>query len=60
MKIQRFEETIVPQTRAGQRFADEFEKRLKRQHAFVGREETTTQITIKARYTLRIADSEVE
>lgn len=59
MRIQKFEETIIPQTDSGQRLADEFVERLKRQHAFVSREETTTQIIIKARYSLRLSDYEV-
>ena len=59
MRIQRFEETIIPQTDVGQRFANEYVERLKKQHTFVSREETTTQITIKSRYSLRILDSEV-
>ena len=50
MTITRFEKTIIPQTLEGQKFANEYEKRLTEQGAFRGRAEDTLSIVIKAQY----------
>lgn len=50
MTITRFEKTIIPQTLEGQKFADEYEKRLTEQGAFRGRAEDSLSIVIKAQY----------
>ena len=52
MTITRFEKTIIPQTLEGQKFANEYEKRLTEQGAFRGRAEDTQAIVIKAQYYL--------
>ena len=52
MTITRFEKTIIPQTLEGQKFADEYEKRLTEQGAFRGRAEDSLSIVIKAQYYL--------
>ena len=52
MTITRFEKTIIPQTLEGQKFANEYEKRLTEQGAFRGRAEDTQVIVIKAQYYL--------
>ena len=52
MTITRFEKTIIPQTVEGQKFANEYEKRLTEQGAFRGRAEDTQSIVIKAQYYL--------
>ena len=44
--ITRFERTVIPQTLEGQKFANEYEKRLKEQGNFRGRTEDTYYITI--------------
>ena len=59
MTITRFEKTIIPQTLEGQKFADEYEKRLTEQGAFRGRAEDTLSIVIKAQYYFTIS-GEVE
>ena len=50
MTITRFEKTIIPQTLEGQKFANEYEKRLTEEGAFRGRAEDTQAIVIKAQY----------
>ena len=52
MTITRFERTIIPQTLEGQKFANEYEKRLTEQGAFRGRAEDTQSIVIRAQYYL--------
>jgi len=52
MTITRFEKTIIPQTLEGQKFANEYEKRLTEQGVFRGRAEDTQSIVIKAQYYL--------
>ena len=52
MTITRFEKTIIPQTLEGQKFANEYEKRLTEQGTFRGRAEDTQSIVIKAQYYL--------
>ena len=52
MTITRFEKIIIPQTLEGQKFANEYEKRLTEQGAFRGRAEDTQAIVIKAQYYL--------
>ena len=59
MTITRFEKTIIPQTLEGQKFANDYEKRLTEQGAFRGRAEDTQAIVIKAQYYLTITE-EVE
>ena len=59
MTITRFEKTIIPQTLEGQKFADDYKKRLTEQGAFRGRAEDTQSIVIKAQYYLTIT-GEVE
>ena len=59
MTITRFEKTIIPQTLEGQKFANDYEKRLTEQGAFRGRAEDTQSIVIKAQYYFTISD-EVE
>jgi len=59
MSITRFEKTIIPQTLEGQKFANEYEKRLTEQGAFRGRAEDTQSIVIKAQYYLTFTE-EVE
>ena len=48
--ITKFEKTIIPQTLEGQKFANDYEKRLTEQGAFRGRAEDTLSIVIKAQY----------
>jgi len=50
MHIVRKEQTIIPQTAEGIKFANEYETRLKSQGAFRGRDEDTQSITISAVY----------
>lgn len=59
MTITRFEKTVIPQTLEGQKFANEYEKRLTEQGAFRGRAEDTQCIVIKAQYRLTFTE-EVE
>ena len=56
MTITSFEKTIIPQTLEGQKFAYEYEKRLKEQGAFRGRAEDTQAIVIKAQYYFTITE----
>ena len=56
MTITRFEKTIIPQTLEGQKFADEYEKRLTEQGAFRGRAEDSLSIVIKAQYYLTFTE----
>ena len=52
MTITRFEKTVIPQTLEGQKFANDYEKRLTEQGAVRGRSEDTQSIVIKAQYRL--------
>ena len=52
MTITSFEKTIIPNTLEGQKFANEYEKRLTEQGTFRGRAEDTLSIVIKAQYYL--------
>lgn len=56
MTITRFEKTTIPQTLEGQKFANDYEKRLTEQGAFRGRAEDTQAIVIKAQYYLTITE----
>lgn len=56
MTITSFEKTIIPQTLEGQKFANDYEKRLTEQGAFRGRAEDTQAIIIKAQYYFTISD----
>lgn len=56
MTITSFEKTIIPQTLEGQKFANEYEKRLTKQGAFRGRAEDTQAIVIKAQYYFTITE----
>lgn len=56
MTITRFEKTMIPQTLEGQKFADEYEKRLTEQGAFRGRAEDSLSIVIKAQYYLTFTE----
>ena len=56
MTITSFEKTIIPQTLEGQKFANDYEKRLTDQGAFRGRAEDTQSIVIKAQYYFTISD----
>ena len=56
MTITRFEKTIIPQTLEGQKFADDYEKRLTEQGAFRGRAEDSLSIVIKAQYYLTFTE----
>lgn len=59
MKLTRLEKTIIPQTLEGQKFANEYEQRLKGQFAFMSRKEDTQAITIEARYVFDLRTEEV-
>lgn len=50
MRITRKEITFIPQTLEGKKLADEYQKRLQEQSAFVDRKEDTQFISITARY----------
>ena len=56
MNITRYEKTIIPQTMFGRDFADEYEKRLREQYAFIGRSEDTQAIVIEAKYQFDIKE----
>jgi hypothetical protein len=61
MTIYRIETTIIPQTIAGRKFADEYEERLRNQGAFDSRNEGTVTIDITASYQFNlIEDSDSE
>ena len=60
MTIYRIETTIIPQTIAGRKFADEYEERLRNQGAFDSRNEGTTKINIMARYQFNLKEDEEE
>ena len=59
MQITRYEQTVIPQTTEGRKFADEYEKRLRDQLAFDGRSEGTQAITISAVYYFDIKDDSI-
>lgn len=56
MNITRLETTIIPQTLEGQKFAYEYEKRVREQGALIARMEDPISITIKAEYHLTIKE----
>lgn len=60
MTITRFEKTIIPQTLEGNKFANEYEKRLTEQGAFRGRAEDTLSIVIKSQYYFTISEEDNE
>jgi len=56
MTIYRIETTIIPQTIAGRKFADEYEERLRNQGAFDSRNEGTVTIDITASYQFNLIE----
>lgn len=60
MTIYRIETTIIPQTIAGRKFADEYEERLRNQGAFYARNEDAETIDITARYQFNLKEDEEE
>jgi len=56
MTIYRIETTIIPQTIAGRKFADEYEERLRNQGAFYARNEDAETIDITARYQFNLKE----
>lgn len=56
MTIYRIETTIIPQTIAGRKFADEYEERLRNQGAFDSRNEGTATIDITASYQFNLKE----
>lgn len=59
MRVRRIEQTIIPRTKKGQQFAEEYCERLKRQGAYRQVECNFDHITITAEYFLEIKDDEV-
>lgn len=60
MTIYRIETTIIPQTIAGRKFADEYEERLRNQGAFYARNEDAENIDITARYQFNLIEESEE
>ena len=60
MTIYRIETTIIPQTIAGRKFADEYEERLRKQGAFYAKNEDAETIDITARYQFNLKEDEEE
>lgn len=58
MTIYRIETTIIPQTIAGRKFADEYEERLRNQGAFYARNEDAETIDITARYQFNLKEDD--
>lgn len=58
MRIHTFEETFYPMTPLGIKYAEEYEKRLKDQGAFISRREDTAYIIIKAVYRFDVKEEE--
>lgn len=56
MKITKMETTIIPNTEHGQKFADEYCKKLKVKTAFVSRATGKDGIIVYARYTLSVKE----
>lgn len=59
MTITKFENTIIPQTLDGRKFANEYEKRLREQGVFSGRTEDTQSIVIKVQYYLMFEEGDI-
>ena len=59
MRIKRIEQTIIPRTEKGHKFAEEYCERLKSQGAYKMAEVDLDDITITAEYFLEIKDDEV-
>lgn len=58
MLIKRIETTIIPQSLAGKKFAEEYAIRLKEQNALREYKEYTTSISITAEYHLELKEGE--
>lgn len=58
MTIYRIEITIIPQTIAGRKFADEYEERLHNQGAFYARNEDAETIDITANYQFNLKEGD--
>ena len=58
MRIHTFEETFFPMTPLGIKYAEEYEKRLKDQGAFISKREDTAHVIIKAVYRFDIKEEE--
>lgn len=58
MRIHTFEETFYPMTPLGIKYAEEYEKRLKDQGAFISRREDTAHVIIKAVYRFDVEEEE--
>ena len=50
MVITKFEKVIIPQTLEGQKFADEYERKIRERMTFISRAENTFSIVIESQY----------
>lgn len=60
MRVKRIEQTIIPRTKEGHKFADEYCARLKSQGAYKMSECYLEEITITAEYFFEVKDDEVK
>lgn len=50
MIITKFERVMIPQSLEGQKFADEYERKIRERMSFISRFEDMRSITIESRY----------
>lgn len=56
MVITKFEKMIIPQTLEGQKFADEYERKIRERMSFISRCEDMWSITLESRYYEEVKD----
>lgn len=61
MVITKFEKVMIPQTLEGQKFADEYERKIKESNMiFISRAENMWSITLESRYNEEVEDGNVD
>lgn len=56
MTIERYEQTVIPQTEHGRKFAKEYVIRLKMQGSYLGIVENANEIIIRAKYDVSVIE----
>ena len=60
LKVIKCEQTLIPKTAEGRKFADEYEEKLKSQGAFKSRISHPTFIQLDAEYTYNVTEGDAE
>lgn len=58
MVITKFERVMIPQSLEGQKFADEYERKIRERMSFISRCEDMRSITLESRYYEEVKDGD--